>query len=100
MGPCLTGAAQEVLSCPDVSCCTSDGAGGFSVAVQYDGSADDAYAEAEQALTGAGLSASDVIDTLEGSNSGAFEGNGYDVLVSVIDSAGEPAVNYVVTAQR
>ena len=79
MGPCLTGAAQEVLSCPDVSCCTSDGAGGFSVAVQYDGSADDAYAEAEQALTGAGLSASDVIDTLEGSNSGAFEGNGYDV---------------------
>lgn len=78
----------------------SDGDGGFSVAVQYDGSADDAYADAEQALTGAGLSASDVIDTLEGSNSGAFEGNGYDVLVSVIDSAGEPAVNYVVTTQR
>ncbi len=78
----------------------SDGAGGFSVAVQYDGSADDAYAAAEQALTGAGLSNSDLIDTLEGSNSGAFEGNGYDVLVSVIDSGGQPAVNYIVTEQR
>ncbi len=78
----------------------SDGDGGFSVAVEYDGSADEAYAAAEQALTGAGLSPSDEIDTLEGSNSGVFQGNGYEVLVSVIDSAGSPAVNYIVSAQR
>jgi hypothetical protein len=78
----------------------SDGDRGFSVSVQYDGSAADAYAAAEQALTGAGLSASAEIDTLGGSNSGVFEGNGYEVFVSVIDSAGEPAVNYIVSAQR
>ena len=47
-----------------------------------------------------GYPTGDVIDTMEGSNSAAFEGNGYDVLVSVIDSAGEPAVNDVVTTQR
>jgi hypothetical protein len=75
----------------------SDGAGGFSVTVQYDGSADDAFAAAEMALTDAGMSSSDELDTLEGSNTGVFEGNGYEALVAVVDSGGEPAVSYVVT---
>ncbi len=76
------------------------GDGAFSVAVEYDGSADEAYAAAKQALTGAGLSESEAIDTLEGSNSGAFEGNGYEVFVSVLDVGSKPRVNYIVSPLR
>lgn len=72
------------------------GADGFSVAVNYDGSVDDAWAAARDALTSAGMSEEEGAP-VAGEAGGAFTGNGYNAFVTVADSSGDTLVSYIVS---
>lgn len=70
--------------------------GGFQVAITYDGSPADAYADAAARLTGAGLTAD---DEMAGETTGMFTGNGYTVMVTASDTSGDTAVNYILAKE-